>query len=351
MNKRQPDYNFNSFINRYGTSALLTLAATLVTLLIWSIIESLAAPLFLAAIGISAWKKGFKPGIFATLISGFAIDYFFIVPQYEFRASLQEIIRILIFDIEGFVLCWLISTRTQAVKEIQDSREQLLALSAYQQTLREEERKHIALEIHDELGQSLTGLKMGVHLLNRQIKDSCHPGADSLDSKIKDLMDLIDNTIGTVRRIATELRPPILDDLGLVAALEWQLGEFQRRAFISCKITSSIENIELRDDVAITIFRIFQESLTNIMRHADANSITVNLEEKNGELVLRVEDNGKGIEDETSGGKSLGLLGMRERARQIGGQLKVFKTGERGTTILLTAPLKYVGKNPLSKIL
>jgi signal transduction histidine kinase len=101
-----------------------------------------------------------------------------------------------------------------------------------------------------------------------------------------------------VRRIATELRPPILDDLGLIAALEWQLGEFQRRARVSCKISSNIENVELGDDFAITVFRIFQESLTNIMRHADAKSVKVDLTEKDNKLVLRIEDNGKGIAEE-----------------------------------------------------
>jgi signal transduction histidine kinase len=181
---------------------------------------------------------------------------------------------------------------------------------------------------------------MELHLLNQQIKDACHPGSNLINDRINGLMHLTDNTIGTVRRIATELRPPILDDLGLIAALEWQMGEFQRRACVSCKILSNIESVEVEDEAAITIFRIFQESLTNIMRHADANSVAVNLQEKDGKLILRIEDNGKGIAEENiTGGKSLGLLGMRERARQIGGDLRIFKGPENGTTVLLTVPI------------
>ena len=340
MNKKQLSPAFNSFINRYGTAALLTLIALISTLLIWSLVNSLASPLFLAAISISAWKKGFGAGVFATLLSGFAIDYFFIAPEFEFVFDPQETIRIVIFALEGVVLCWLISWRNKAVEEIQNSREQLLALSAYQQTLREEERKHIALEIHDELGQFLTGLKMELHLLNRQITDACHPGSDLINDKVRDMMHSINNAIGTVRRIATELRPPILDDLGLIAALEWQLEEFQRRTCVSCNISSNIENIDIKDELTITIFRIFQESLTNIMRHADANSVRVDLKEKDSKLVLRIEDNGKGIPEENiNTGKSLGILGMRERARQIGGDLQIFKGPEAGTTVLLTVPL------------
>jgi signal transduction histidine kinase len=182
---------------------------------------------------------------------------------------------------------------------------------------------------------------MELHLLNKQIKDNRHPKSDLINDRINGLMNLTDNTIGTVRRIATELRPPILDDLGLIAALEWQLGEFQRRACVSCNISSNIENIDIKDEFAITIFRIFQESLTNIMRHADAKSVRVDLRKKDSKLVLRIEDNGKGIlEENIIKGKSLGILGMHERARQIGGDLQIFKGLETGTTVLLTVPLE-----------
>jgi signal transduction histidine kinase len=319
---------------------LLILGALVLTLLIWSLVQPLSTPLFLAAIIISAWKKGFRAGIFATLLSGFAIDYFFTSPEFQFGGTVLEITRIVIFTLEGFILCWLISSRTLAAEEIQTSREHLLALSTYQQTLREEERKRIALEIHDELGQSLTGLKMELHMLNRQIQDGCHPGSDSINDRIKDLMRLTDNTIGTVRRIATELRPPILDDLGLIAAIEWQLEQFKRRSCLSCQISSNIENLEVKDEFAITVFRIFQESLTNIMRHANADTVTVSLTEKDDNLILRIEDNGDGIKEENIPiTKSLGILGMRERARQIGGELRIFKGEEAGTTVLLTVPM------------
>jgi signal transduction histidine kinase len=340
MNNRPSFSNFKSFIVGYGTAVLLVLNALILTRLIWSVANPLSTPLFLAAIIISTWLKGFRVGVFATLVSWFAIDYFFILPNYEFGGDFGEVSRLIIFVLEGVFLCWLVTGRTEALQAIKNSREQVLALSVHQQILREQERKRIALEIHDELGQSLTGLKMEIHLLNRQIKDSCHPGTESINGKIKDLLHLIDSTIGTVRRIATELRPPILDDLGLLAAIEWQLEEFGRRTNVSCDISSNIESIEAGDEFSITIFRIFQESLTNIMRHADARSVKVNLKQTDNKLILRIEDDGKGIARENiTGGKSLGILGMRERARQIGGEIQFFPGAESGTTVLLTAPI------------
>lgn len=342
MIKKFLSSTFSSFVVRYGTAVLLVLGALLLTLSIWSLVKPLASPLFLAAIIIAAWRNGFGPGVSATLLSGITIDYFFIAPEFGFVGSdLVETGRLFIFALEGFVLCWFVTERTKAAQEIQNSREQLLALSLYQQTLREEERKQIALEIHDELGQLLMGLKMELHLLSRQIKDGGKKvESDSTDEKIKDLLQLTDKTIQTVRRIATDLRPSVLDDLGLVAAIEWQVKEFERRTGIPCKFSSNTENIEVDGQFSISVFRILQESLTNIMRHSGANSVAVELKKTDRELVLRVEDNGKGIELETvSSGSSLGIFGMRERARLIGGELRIVKGEENGTTVLLTVSL------------
>lgn len=341
MSEEQPFSTFNSFVVRYGTAVLLVLGALLLTWSIWGLVKPLSSPLFLVAIMITAWRSGLGPGILATLLSGIIIDFFFIAPEFQWiGADIVETQRLVIFAIEGFVLCWLAASRTKAVREIQNSREQLLALSLHQQTLREEERKQIALEIHDELGQLLTGLKMELHLLSRQIKDGSQVKSDSADEKIKDLLQLTDKTIQTVRRIATELRPAVLDDLGLVAAIEWQVKEFERRTGIPCKFSSNTENIEIDGQFSISVFRILQESLTNIMRHSGANSVAVELKKTDQELVLRVEDNGKGIKLETvSSGSSLGIFGMRERARLIGGKLRIFKGTETGTTVLLTVTL------------
>ena len=346
MNSTLSNSRLVSILIRYGTAALLVGLALVLTLFLWTFVTSFASPLFLLAIIIVAWKEGVRAGIFATLLSGLAIDYFFITPEYQLSGHLDDILRVLIFTLEGAAFCWLINWRTLAAEEIRQSREHLQALSLRQQKLLEDERKRIALEIHDELGQFLTALKMEIHLLNKQFsaaqrQSECPVNNAEIAKKVEEVLQLIDTTIATVRRIATELRPAILDDLGLVAAIEWQAREFQRRTGISCALSSNIENISLNSEFSTAVFRIFQETLTNVTRHAEAKKVKVQLEKSQQNLILRVEDNGKGIETENADGKrSLGILGMRERARLIGGELKVSKRGGGGGTIVeLTAPL------------
>lgn len=315
--------------------------ALALTLLIWVFIKSIASPLFMLAIVLVAWKYGMRPGVFATILAGLTLNYFFVSSSFNLSGNWDDILRLLIFVIEGYLFCWLITWRNNASAEIDKSREQLQALSLRQQTLLEGERKRIALEIHDELGQALTGLKMEIHLLNNQINGvRCTADHTEANAHIKDLLSLTDTTITSVRRIATELRPPILDDLGLVAAIEWQTQEFQRRTGTTCVLSANIENVELDAESTTAIFRIFQETLTNITRHANANTITVNLKRLDQKLILRVEDDGTGIAaDHMSNNRSLGILGMRERARLIGGELRVFNGDENGTIVQLTASL------------
>jgi signal transduction histidine kinase len=342
MSVKFSDSKTISFIIRYGFAFCLVGLALALTLLIWAFIESLASPLFLLAIIVTSWYGGMKPGVLATLLSGFAINYFFIDPTNYLSGSRDDILRILIFTLEGYAFCWLITWRTEAAEEIKLSSEQLRALSLRQQTLIEDERKRIALEIHDELGQILTGLKMEIHLLKNKIKKNSFSAEEAaeLDAKVNTSLQLIDTTIAAVRRISTDLRPPILDDLGLVAAIEWQSRDFQRRTGIPCNLTTNVEIVNLSSDFSIAFFRIFQETLTNITRHAIAKNVFVKLERKNRNLILRVEDDGIGIQaDNIDSGVSLGILGMRERARLIGGILNVFKGNKGGTVVELTAPL------------
>ncbi|MDQ4122693.1 MAG: DUF4118 domain-containing protein [Acidobacteriota bacterium] len=327
-----------SFCSRYGMAVLLVAAALVFDLVFWQFIQPIASPPFLWAIMITAWRMGFRPGILATVLSGLTIDYFFILPYYQFSGN--EPIRIFAFIVEGFILCWLISSLSKAVQETQTSREQLLALSSRQETLREEERKRIALEIHDELGQALTGLKMEIHLLKNQINNDETKKAAQATRKIEDLLRLIDSTVQTVRRISTELRPAILDDLGLIAAIEWQSQEFERRTGISCHVSTNLEDIEIKPESAIAIFRIFQETLTNVARHAEAKSIAVDLRKSDQNIILRIVDNGIGIAaGRIQNNHSLGILGMRERARLIGGELTISRGEKNGTIVLLKAPL------------
>jgi signal transduction histidine kinase len=328
------------FAARYGTAILLVSLALSLNLFIWIFIKAFASPLFLLAIMIVARRHGLRAGLLATVLSGVCIDYFFVNPQYQLSGSWDDISRLVIFAFEGYILCWMITAATKAAEENRRSREELQALSLRQHALREEERRRISLEIHDELGQALTGLKMEIRLLDKQVKGANNESSAAIGEKMGGISDLIDTTILTVRRIATELRPPILDDLGLVAAIEWQTQEFQKRTGITCVLSANVDDIELDAEYTTAVFRIFQETLTNIIRHAEANTAIVNLKKLNEKLVLRVEDDGKGIQIENiPNNGSLGILGMRERARIIGGELEVFNGDENGTIVLLTIPM------------
>jgi len=213
--------------------------------------------------------------------------------------------------------------------------EQLRDLTRYLQTARETERAHIAREIHDEFGQALTALKMDLAWLTKRLSAD----GPRLAEKASSMSDLIDTTIQTVRRVATELRPGVLDDLGLAAAIEWQAQDLADRTGIDCELCLSDEDIVLDRDLATAIFRIFQETLTNIARHAEATRVCIELEDRASELVLIVRDNGKGIvESQLFDSKSLGLIGMQERARAWGGEVTFQGVPGQGTTVTLRIP-------------
>ena len=226
--------------------------------------------------------------------------------------------------------------RKRAEDKLRKSHEQLRALSIYLQYVREDERIRISRQVHDELGHALTGLKIDLHWLAHRLPRPYR----SLLNKTRAMSSDIDTTIRTVRRIATELRPGILDDLGLVAALEWEAQEFQKRTGIQCAVSSELADVLLDQNLNTAFFRIFQETLTNIMRHARASRVEVHLKKWNGSFTLQVKDNGRGISDaEISNTKSVGLLGMRERAAQFGGELTINGIPGKGTTITVVIPV------------
>ncbi len=226
--------------------------------------------------------------------------------------------------------------RQSAEDKLRRSRDQLRALTTYLQYVREEERTRIAREVHDELGQALTGLKLDMSWLATRLPKI----SPALADKARTMTTHIDETIQTVRRIATELRPGILDSLGLVPAIEWQANEFQTRTGIPCEIRSTVAETEWDQAFTTVFFRIFQETLTNIIRHAKATRVAVRLAEESGHLLLIVKDNGRGIsEEEIAGTRSLGLLGMRERAMLIGGDVSLHGKPGKGTTVTLRVPL------------
>jgi len=213
---------------------------------------------------------------------------------------------------------------------------QLRALAARLQQVREDERTSIAREIHDDLGQTLTAMNMDLVWLLQRL-----PGSETpLRGKVNSLCKLVDVAIGSVRRIASSLRPGMLDDLGLCAAIEWQTREFQTRTGIECELDLPVKDVVLDDQHTTAVFRIFQETLTNIARHSSATRAVVRLKKLPKELVLEVLDNGKGFGNGTATQKkSLGLLGMKERALILGGVFNICSQPGQGTTVTVRIPL------------
>jgi len=230
-----------------------------------------------------------------------------------------------------------ITERIRAEKELEHSRQELRNLSTHQQTVREEERTRIAREIHDELGQTLTALKMDLAWLRNHLPDGRKP----LHAKVRQMSELAGRTIETVHRIATELRPGLLDDLGLTAAIEWQAGDFQNRSGIACSTVLAAEDLELDRDLATALFRIFQETLTNVARHAGATRVEVKLERSEDRIVLTVADDGRGItKSQSEDDRAFGIIGMRERAHLWGGELRITGSRQEGTRVTVDIPLR-----------
>ncbi|MCD6384549.1 PAS domain S-box protein [Candidatus Sumerlaeota bacterium] len=233
-----------------------------------------------------------------------------------------------------------VTERLKALEELEKSHKEMRALARHLDSVREEERTQIAREIHDELGQTLTALKMDVYwLANRLPKHHT-----SLIKKTETMLKLIDMTIQTVKRISTELRPGLLDDLGLATAIVWQAEEFQKRTGTKCEVQLSPEDIVVDKARATVIFRIFQETLTNVARHSQASRVSVSLRQKHNKLVLTVKDNGIGInKKQIYDPHSFGLIGMRERCYSIGGTLSITGRHNKGTTVIVTIPLNLGG--------
>lgn len=230
-----------------------------------------------------------------------------------------------------------LAERILTEQRLRASEENLRALAAHLQSVREEERIHIAREIHDELGQALTGLKFDLATFAKNF------AGDSPETRLEmqqGLNSAIDRIINSVRRISSGLRPEVLDEIGLAAAFEWQAREFQRRTGIRCHINIPAQFVDPDNERSTALFRILQELLTNVGRHANATRVNVSLSERESALALTVEDNGRGIrEDEVDGGKSLGFLGLRERALAFGGVIDVKGDEGKGTKVTVSIPM------------
>lgn len=256
--------------------------------------------------------KPLRPEILKSKISVF-------VDLYRKNAALVEEIR----------------ERAAAETHLKASEESLRALAAHLQSVREEEWTRIAREFHDQLGQELTALKMDINWIASRLPADAQP----LRERAEAMSSLIDGTMESVRQIVSRLRADMVEQLGLPAAIAWQADEFQRRSGIRCHVALPSEPLQLDRARSTALFRIFQELLTNVARHANATRVDVSLRPEGGRMVLAVEDNGRGIDGEAATSpKSLGLMGVRERVLPFGGRVDVDGAKGRGTLVRVTLP-------------
>jgi two-component system sensor histidine kinase UhpB len=231
-----------------------------------------------------------------------------------------------------------ITDRRKVEIELRRSREELRSLSRYLESVRERESKRIAGEIHDVLGQQLTALRIDLSWLTERFR-SGEKDSGKILGRLNAMFDLIDQTIKVVQKISAELRPGLLDDLGLLPALEWLSQDFESRTKIKCRTNFDRDDIPLDPDFATAVFRVSQEALTNVVRHAEATQVQIGLKEENGALVLTIKDNGKGIKKPRIWDpSSLGILGMRERVRRFNGEFRISGAPQKGTTLTAVFP-------------
>ena len=232
-----------------------------------------------------------------------------------------------------------VAARTAELREserrLEESYARLRELSAHRESAREDERMRIARELHDELGQTLTALRMKIALLRLEF------GQDNpvLIEHVKHMNELVDRTIGVVRGVSSELRPAALD-MGIVPALEWLVKEFRQQSDMACELLAPASGMALDANVELAIFRITQESLTNAIRHSEAHCVTVTLDVRDGQCFLEVRDDGCGFDPATIGKKKFGLVGMRERAEMLEGELHIASAPAAGTTLEVRIPIE-----------
>ncbi|HEY2932672.1 MAG TPA: sensor histidine kinase [Acidobacteriota bacterium] len=227
----------------------------------------------------------------------------------------------------------------QAEEKLENSRDQLRALAAKLQSIREDERTVIARELHDEFGQALTSLQLGLSWIAAKVTPKRQP----LQERIRSLSALVTNMIRSVRRIAAELRPGVLHELGLMKTLKSEAREFKRHSGIPCRFETNIGNVKFDRAASVAIFRITQAALTNIALHAGASRASIALMKRKKDLLLTVSDNGKGIpREKVSSHNSLGIIGMRERALALDGTLTLTGSKRKGTTLRARIPLSRV---------
>jgi PAS domain S-box-containing protein len=229
-----------------------------------------------------------------------------------------------------------ISKRKSKEESLQSYQDQLRVLDSHLEFIKETERKKIAKEVHDELGQIMTVLKMDIYWILKRIPQE----NEELIEKTRSTISLIDSAIKSIQRISTELRPRILDDFGLVEAINYQIKQFIELSNINCEIIRMPENINLDQESSIAFYRILQEIMTNIIRHSNANKVTIDFEIRKKRLYMAIKDNGKGISQGVlKDPKSLGIIGIKERVKYLNGRFKI-ESGSGGTEVNIDIPLK-----------
>ena len=232
-----------------------------------------------------------------------------------------------------------ITERKEAEARLEVSRQQLRALSGRLESLREQEESRIAREIHDELGQLLTGLKMDLRWVENRLSERPDSSLNPVLEKMVEATELVDATIASVQKISAELRPRLLDTLGVCAAVKSEAARLQERTGMAVRVDCPEDLPGLSDQAAIATFRIFQEALTNVVRHASATEVTVRIKQEDHRLWMQISDNGKGIKPSALGANSsLGLLGMQERASLLGGETTVAPGNPAGTVVTVRLP-------------
>ena len=240
-----------------------------------------------------------------------------------------------------FGSCLDVTEQKKIERELLNSQKKLRALSANQQATREEERSKLAREIHDEFGQILTAVNMDIGLLINELVHNQNINKEIFFSNLESAERLIEKAIKTIQNIATELRPDVLDHLGLIPAMKWQLKEFEKRYSIETWLEKSVESLDIDDDKKIALFRIFQESLTNVARHSKASKVTAVLSRNNDTFEMRVIDNGIGIPKEKLDSiKSIGLIGIKERIVILNGEVFIKTAPQKGTELHIKVPVK-----------
>ncbi|HUR46767.1 MAG TPA: PAS domain S-box protein [Candidatus Saccharimonadales bacterium] len=234
-----------------------------------------------------------------------------------------------------------ITDRRQAMESVQDSERRLRALSARLETLREEERRRISREIHDELGQMLTALKMDLRWMEKKLAErEADPSFNPFLDRVVSATELVDATIVAVQRISSELRPGILDSLGLLPALQHEAAKFQERTGITCTLDLPEQHPDISPELSTSLYRIFQECLTNVSRHAKASLVHASFQKQSGFLLLEIADNGGGLpEKEIHSSGSMGLVGMQERAMLLGGTVRFERPATGGTLVRVRIPM------------